>query len=183
MKFILKNFRKIIIYVRDFYLCKIKWRKYSIGTNFHAGRGVVLWAKNDIIIGDNFYIGRNSQIECDVQIGNDVILGNNVGFVGKYDHHFLQIGTPIRFSSQIRDVDYCWKGLHSKTIIEDDVWIGFGSIIMSGVHIGKGSVIASGSVVVKNVEAYSIVGGNPAKFIKQRFIEEDQKKHELMMCN
>ena len=53
--------------------------------------------------------------------------------------------------------------------IHNDVWIGDNCTIMSGISIGSGSVIASGSVVVKDVAPYTIVGGNPAKFIKHRF--------------
>ena len=53
-------------------------------------------------------------------------------------------------------------------IIGDDVWIGAGSIILSGVTIGKGSVIAAGSVVTKNISKNSVVGGIPAKLIKKR---------------
>ena len=51
--------------VRDLYLSRLKWRRYRIGKNFHAGRGVVLWEKSRLVIGENFYIGRYSQIECD----------------------------------------------------------------------------------------------------------------------
>lgn len=54
-------------------------------------------------------------------------------------------------------------------IIKNDVWIGRDVTIMSGVTVGNGAVIAANSVVTKNVEAYSIVGGNPAKLIKYRF--------------
>jgi acetyltransferase-like isoleucine patch superfamily enzyme len=54
-------------------------------------------------------------------------------------------------------------------IIGNDVWIGANVTIMSGVTIGDGAVIANNSHVVKNVEPYSIVGGNPAKIIKYRF--------------
>lgn len=176
---------KIIIYVlsklkkfRDFYLRKIKWRKYSIEGGFHAGRGVVIWGKNQIRIGKNFYIGRYSQIECDAIIGDNVIIANYVALVGKYDHNYHQLGTPIRLASAIMDKDYNWKGLDSKIIIEDDVWVGYGVIIMSDVNIGKGSVIAAGSVVTKDVRPYSIVGGNPAKFIKYRFSEEEIIEHE-----
>lgn len=164
-------------------LKKIKWRKYSFGKNFHSGRGVHLWAKNSISIGDNFYIGRYSQIECDCFIGNNVIFGNYVALVGKFDHNFKQIGTPTRLASQIRDSSYSWIGLNLKVIIEDDVWIGYGSIIISGVRIGKGSIIASGSVVVKDVQPYTIVGGNPAKFLKFRFSEEEILVHEKLIYN
>ena len=164
--------------LKDLYLIRIKWRRFKIGKHFHAGRHVYFWAKNNIKIGDNFYVGRFSQIECDALIGDNVILGNNVALVGKYDNNFLQIGVPTRLASQIRDKDYSWLGLESRVVIEDDVWIGYGSIILSGVKIGRGSVIAAGSVVTKNVESYSIVGGNPARFIKKRFSEQEITSHE-----
>jgi serine acetyltransferase len=52
------------------------------------------------------------------------------------------------------------------------VWIGLGSIILSGVKVGTGSIIAAGSVVTKDVEPYTIVAGNPAKLIRKRFSNE-----------
>ncbi|MDC7225951.1 MAG: Vat family streptogramin A O-acetyltransferase [Spirochaetales bacterium] len=58
------------------------------------------------------------------------------------------------------------------TIIENDVWIGYDSLIMPGVHIGNGAIIASKSVVVNDVEPYTIVGGNPATVIKKRFSDD-----------
>jgi acetyltransferase-like isoleucine patch superfamily enzyme len=60
---------------------------------------------------------------------------------------------------------------NGNVIIGNDVWIGENVIIMSGVTIGDGAVIANNSHVVKNVEPYSIVGGNPAKLIKYRFTQ------------
>lgn len=57
-------------------------------------------------------------------------------------------------------------------IIGNDVWIGANTTIMSGITVGDGAVIANNSHVVKNVEPYSLVGGNPAKFIKYRFSKE-----------
>ena len=160
--------------LRDIYLTKIIWYRHTFGRNFHAGRNVFLWAKNEIVIGDNFYIGRYSYIESDALIGNNVIIANYVCLVGRYDHNYQQVGTPIRLSSQLRNKDYNWKGLNLKITIGDDVWIGVGSIILSGVTIGKGSIIAAGSVVTKDVEPYSIYGGNPAKKIGSRFESEEQ---------
>ena len=173
--------RRALKYFHLCYLKNIKWRKYKIGSNFHVGSGVHFWAKNNISIGNDFYMGRNSQIECDVEIGNNVICGNNVAFVGKYDHDYKNIGKPIRLASQIRDKDYNWKGLDSKTIVEDDVWIGYGSTIMSGVKIGRGSIIAAGSIVTKEILPYSIVGGNPAKKITERFTSKEIDLHELKL--
>ena len=57
-------------------------------------------------------------------------------------------------------------------IVDDDVWIGFRSTILSGVHIGQGAIVAAGSVVTKDVPPYAIVGGVPAKVIKYRFSPE-----------
>ena len=57
-------------------------------------------------------------------------------------------------------------------IIGNDVWIGQNAILLSGVTIGNGAVIGAGSVVSKDVPAYAIVGGNPAKFIHYRFTED-----------
>jgi len=59
------------------------------------------------------------------------------------------------------------------TIIGNDVWIGYDSLIMPGVKIGDGAIVAARSVVVKDVPAYTIVGGNPAGIIKQRFSEAE----------
>ena len=55
------------------------------------------------------------------------------------------------------------------TIIGNDVWIGYDSLIMPGVRIGNGAIISSRSVVVRDVPAYTVVGGNPARQIKERF--------------
>lgn len=57
-------------------------------------------------------------------------------------------------------------------IIENDVWIGSGCTIMSGIRIGTGSIVSARSVVVRDVEPYTIVGGNPAKPIKRRFTKQ-----------
>ncbi|GAB4447280.1 MAG: hypothetical protein Fur0028_02160 [Bacteroidales bacterium] len=85
---------------------------------------------------------------------------------------------PIRLASQIRNKDYNWKGLGEKIIVEDDVWIGYGSIIMSVVRIKRGSIVAAGSVVTRDVDEYSIYAGVPAKKIKNRFEnEKDLQEH------
>ncbi len=60
--------------------------------------------------------------------------------------------------------------------IGNDVWIGYNATIMAGVTVGDGAIIAANATVVKDVEPYSIVGGNPAKEIKKRFSEETISK-------
>lgn len=97
---------------------------------------------------------------CSIAEGVTFILGN--------DHPLNQVSTyPYKHmlvSSLISDA--ISKG---DIIIADDVWIGYGTTIMSGVHIGQGAVIAAGAVVTKDVPPYAIVGGVPAKIIKYRF--------------
>jgi acetyltransferase-like isoleucine patch superfamily enzyme len=142
---------KLLKKFRDLLLVGIIWRKHQIGLGFYAGARVSLFNKNRLIIGNYFYIGRDSQIHCDGQIGDYVMFGNKVGLVGKYDHNYQQIGVPTYLASRIIDPDYSWKGLSSKVVIEDDVYIGYGSIILSGVKIGQGSIIAAGSVITRDV--------------------------------
>ena len=173
---------KLIKGIRDLYLKKVIWRHYIIGKNFHCGRGVFIWGKEKIIIGNNFYIGNYSSIETNCIIGDNVIIANHVGIVGRYDHNYQQVGTPVRLASQIRDKDYSWKGLNEITYIGSDVWIGFGAIVMSGVKIADGTIIAAGSVVTHDTEAYSIYGGVPAKKMKDRFnLVEDKERHILLL--
>ena len=140
-----------------------------------------MWARNTISIGNNFYIGKYSQIECDAVIGNDVMLANFVALVGRYDHNYSEIGVSMRQSSRIRDKNYNWKGLDKKVVIGDDVWVGHGSVILSGTNIGSGSIIAAGSVVTGDVEPYSIYGGNPAKKIKERFSSGEEKAEHIRL--
>ena len=71
------------------------------------------------------------------------------------------------------EANYQW---HTETVIGNDVWIGVKSIVKAGVTIGDGAVIGSGSVVTKDVGAYEIWGGGPAKFIRKRFDDETIEK-------
>jgi acetyltransferase-like isoleucine patch superfamily enzyme len=170
--------------IRDIYLVKIKWRHYEIGPGFHAGARVRLWAKRTLTIGKNFYIGRDSLIETDCIIGDHVIFGNKVGIVGRYDHNYQQIGVPVRVASAIRDEDYNWKGINLVTKIGNDVWVGYGATVIQGVTINNGAIISAGAVVTKDVEAYSIYAGVPAKKISDRFNSPDElSKHIELLKN
>jgi acetyltransferase-like isoleucine patch superfamily enzyme len=73
------------------------------------------------------------------------------------------------------------RGDKHKVVVEDDVWIGHGAIILSGVTIGRGAIVAAGAVVVEDVPRYSIVGGNPAQLIKKRFSDEERCVHDAML--
>lgn len=153
-----------------------------------VGEGAII--ESDVKIGDYSYLNTNkywSTIETKVSIGSFCSIAPNV-HIGAGNHNYLFVSThPFLFNDYYRDIsDNCIlkeKGLmdaNVETIIGNDVWIGFGVIIKRGIHIGNGAVIAAGSVVVSDVPAFSIVGGNPAKVIKYRTNEENIKKYE---CN
>jgi virginiamycin A acetyltransferase len=66
-------------------------------------------------------------------------------------------------------------------IIGDDVWVGYGVIVMHGVKIGEGSIVAAGSLVTEDVPPYTIVGGAPAKPLRMRFDVNDIERHRRML--
>ncbi|MEO5933972.1 MAG: glycosyltransferase [Duganella sp.] len=100
-------------------------------------------------------------------IGSFVSLADEVTFMLGGNHPYEGVSTfPFR-------VKYFGETLESTTkgaiVVGDDVWIGMQVLVMSGITIGQGAVIAAGSVVTKDVAPYTIVGGNPARVIKQRY--------------
>ncbi len=111
-------------------------------------------------------------------IGNFCSIGPDVHFILASEHPYKNFSTyPFRVMLDLDKYEAKAKG---DIIVDDDVWIGHGVIINSGCHIGRGAIIASGAVVVKDVEPYSIVGGNPAKHIKYRFDADIRKKLMLV---
>lgn len=103
-----------------------------------------------------------------LKIGSFCSIASGVVFSLNADHFTNHIST---FPFKVKVLNEQIKEAASKgdIIVDDDVWIGQNAIILSGVHIGQGSVIAAGAVVSKDVPAYAIVGGVPAKVIKYRF--------------
>ena len=161
-----------------FSLCFIKWFVYHISyilMNYVYGRlrmrvgksnihpTVIIREGEHVTIGDNCLINHNNIIQAgktplgSITIGNYVHTGANVVMLG-FNHGFYTRDIPTK------QQDY----FEAPIIIEDDVWIGTGVIILPGVTIGKGAIIASNAVVNRNVPAYSVVGGVPARIIKER---------------
>ena len=115
--------------------------------------------------------------------GNKISIGRYCSFASGV--RFLGANHPIeRFSSSAifynKALGYNVKDvLRHNLVIEDDVWIGLNAIITCGCkRIGRGAIIGAGSIVTKEVEPYTIVGGSPAKVIRKRFDEERIKKLE-----
>lgn len=156
-------------------------KNVAVGKNLHVGPGSVIEAPLQLEIGNNVYIGKYCTIECDGYIGDNVLIANNVGLIGRYDHDFSVVGVPIRQSPWIGHDDYEGKGRGLKIHIEEDVWVGYGVVILTGVKIGKGAIIAAGSVVSRDVPAYGIAVGNPARVKKYRFSPKQAAQHEALL--
>lgn len=108
-----------------------------------------------VIIGDRTRIGMSNVIIGPVTIGNDVMFAQNIVLSG-LNHGYEDVTkSPSQQVTTQRQITVC-----------DDVWIGANSVILPGVTIGKHSVVAAGSVVRRNVPAFSVVAGNPAKVMK-----------------
>lgn len=124
--------------------------------------------KNKVVIsGSRVYVGRRCHFGADVAIGNDVLIASNVSFVGG-DHRIDVPGTPMFDAG---------RDTLGQVVIEDDVWIGHGAIIMHNVTLGLGCVVAAGAVVTESVPAFAIVGGVPATILRYRFGESDRIRH------
>ena len=137
----------------------------------HLGDEVRVWSninRTKIFVdkGGTLTVGKNSRINgVHISVGDKVQIGNNVR-IAPYciiidnDYHKVE----DHFSDE---------GTRKPIIIEDDVWITMNCMIMKGVRIGRGAVIAAGAVVTRDVAPYTVVGGVPAKLIKQLTIIND----------
>lgn len=114
-------------------------------------------------IGNRTRIGIGCVLIGPIKIGNDVMLAQNIVLSG-LNHQYEDPKTPISLQP-------CTT---APIVVEDEVWIGANAVITAGVSIGRHSVVAAGSVVTKNVPPYTIVGGNPAKILKQYNAETQQ---------
>lgn len=134
---------------------------------------VVINPPNHIFeIGNNVQFGRECIIENDLLIGSNVLIARRVSFVGRMDHDFTVVGKRMWDSPRGKDMPI---------VIENDVWIGHGAIILANVRIGEGSIIGAGSLVAKDVPSFSIFAGVPAKKISNRFQSEDLEKHKKII--
>ena len=137
-----------------------------IGNNVSIGRFSVIECTGILThLGEGFWIGENSNLgdynfvgaAGGVRIGDNVLIGQSVRFHSE-NHVFA------RKDALIREQGVTNEGI----VVEDDVWLGSGAVILDGVTIGRGAVVAAGSVVTKDVPAYAVVGGSPAKVLKFR---------------
>ncbi len=128
----------------------------KIGKNSHIWAGTFFNDPLKVTIGDNTLIGPDVTFLS----WGGITIGNNVNISG---YSFI-----ISQSHDIDDPMFCM--ISSPVIIEDYVWIGTGAMILPGIHIGKGAVVGVGSIITKDVPAYTLVAGNPAREVKKRNI-------------
>lgn len=158
----LHYFPNHIINLIPFYSIRHLYYKIVMGITIEKGSSIHLKTfiqganplKKRGVIGENSSIGRNSYLDLrgGIEIGHNVSISPDVKL--------------ITAQHEINDSEF--KYITKKIKINDFVWIGTSAIILPGVEIGEGAVVAAGSVVTKNIEPYEVVGGNPAKKIKNR---------------
>lgn len=137
-------------------------RKAKIGINSKVHPTVILRQGERIEIGDNCLINHNNVFQAGkevgkIKIGNYVHTGANV-MIFAFNHSIDDTEVPSILQ------DY----YDADVVIEDDVWIGAGTVVTAGVRIGKGSVIGSNSVVTHDIPPYSVAVGSPTKVVKNR---------------
>jgi hypothetical protein len=137
-----------------------------------------------ITLGRFSYCGKVQELFYpDVKVGNFCSIADGVTFMGQCQHP--PVHNPLCVSSfpfhEVWGADYLWGADYSPSsnssmsrpiIIDHDVWIGHGAMIMDNVHIYSGAIIGAGAVVRKDVPAYAVVIGNPGIIIHYRFTQD-----------
>ncbi|MSR29186.1 MAG: acyltransferase [Phycisphaerales bacterium] len=151
------------------------WRRFRFGLRhvdktFHMGASC--YVERDLVAGPYSFINNNCYLQAKVRLGRYALCGPYVSVVGG-DHRPNLPGVPLIFSGrpEVRE-----------TVFEDDSWVGLGAIIMQGVRIGRGAIVAAGAVVTRDVPAYEIHAGIPAKKIGERFPDAaDRARHDAVL--
>ena len=141
---------------------------------------VRVYNKKNLIMEENTLIGEDS-----------VIMNPRAPFImKKYSftarevlvidgNHMSIIGMPmIKVTDRIKDANPDGYRYNAPVVVEEDVWIGARAILLSGVTIGRGSIVAAGAVVTKDVPPYCIIGGVPARVLRQKWTVDEIIKHE-----
>jgi acetyltransferase-like isoleucine patch superfamily enzyme len=137
----------------------------TLGEHCRLGRDVYFETNQGgrIVLGDHVTVNNGTMITSysEVHIGNDCLIGEYVSI--RDANHGTAPGPPMRLQ------DHTFAPI----VLEDNVWVARGCVVLKGVHIGAGAVVAANSVVTKDVPANAIVGGIPAKHLRDRVDSTD----------
>ncbi len=181
LEFFIRNIPgKLGFFIRGLYY---KLRLMNNFENVRFEQGIRIESPNNVKIGSNSYIGLDCKIYASksskIIIGSNVTFNSNVminargkGKIIIGDNVLIGPNSVLRSNNHVfknRKIPIINQGMTEGEInVSDDVWICSNSVILPNSKIGKGSIIAAGAVVNSNVEKYSVYGGIPAKFLKNR---------------
>jgi maltose O-acetyltransferase len=138
-----------------------RWMLSTCGTNVNVEHGADFGSGRSVSLGSNSGLGIDCKLSGSVTIGANVMMGPRVMFFATR-HGTSSMNTPMIQQQSPGELPI---------VVEDDVWIGAGSIILPGRRIGTGAIIGAGSVVSKDVDPYTVVGGNPIRLISRRRVD------------
>lgn len=148
-------FGKMSKYLR-YQCCKVIFKK--CGLNVNIERMAFFGSGFKIEIGNNSGIGVKCTVPSDTIIGDDVLMGRNL-YIFSHNHNYIDSNKLIRLQKHQQK---------KQTVIGNDIWIGSNCTFTPGRKIRNGIVIGTCSVVTKDFDEYSVIGGNPAVLIKKR---------------
>ena len=146
----------------------------KLGAYCEVGARTIL---NEVVMDDYSYVVNDAQITytgigkfCSIAAMTRINPGNHPMHRATQAHFTYR--ASAYFAGESDDAEFFeWRRAH-RIEIGHDVWIGHGAIVLPGRSVGTGAVIAAGAIVTKDVPAYTVVGGNPARAIKRRFSDE-----------
>ena len=148
--------------------CKIKSRTKIRANKFILGNSCIISEDCYMTGGDNLYIGDMSFIgkKVRINIAKEVKIGRDVG-IGE--------NSVIWTHGYFPPADEGYPIIYKPVTISDKVWVSTNIILLPGVILGKGVIVGAGSVITKSFDDYSLIAGNPAKFIKSSLDLKDKK--------
>ncbi len=139
---------------------RIQFRRIRRGKNVVVYPGLVTARPENIEIGDNVSINHNAVLyahdNSSIKIGDYTAIGPGVMIF------------TVNHDTRVTGCKFADAHIEGDVIVGRNVWIGAGAILLPGIRIGEGAVVAAGSVVSRDVEPFSVVGGVPAAFISPR---------------